>query len=41
MRRSIGLTAALTALLAGCDPVVPSETVHVTETLSYTIVVDP
>jgi hypothetical protein len=36
MRRSIVLSAALTALLAGCDPVVPSQTVHLTETISYT-----
>ena len=36
MRKSIGPSAALTALLAGCNPVIPSGTVHLTETLSYT-----
>ena len=36
MRKSIALSTALTAVLAGCNPVIPSGTVAVTDTLSYT-----
>ena len=35
MNRSVVLSAALSVLLAGCDPIIPSQTIHVTETLSY------
>jgi hypothetical protein len=36
MNKSLTLSASLTLLLAGCDPIIPAETIHVTETLSYT-----
>lgn len=36
MRRSLTLSASLTVLLSGCDPIIPAETIHVTETLSFT-----
>jgi hypothetical protein len=35
MSKSAGWSAVLSVLLAGCDPVIPSQTIHVTESLSY------
>ena len=34
MKKSLTLSS-LTLLLAGCDPIIPAETIHVTESLSF------